>query len=313
MIFSAGLSPAWQEILIFDRLRRGEVNRAVESHWSASGKVLNAARAVSRLCAPQGTASRALTVLGGPAGDAMAAALTGEGLAVGWVKSATASRVCTTVIDRSDGSITELVENAGPVAAGELEEFRRMFLEEAPAATAIVLTGSLPSGTPADYYHSLLVGARAPVILDARGPELLAALEHGPFLVKPNREELAKTTGKPIQREEDLRSAMIELGRRGAAWVLVSQGRDAVWAHGQGKFYRFRPPRVEAVNPIGSGDCLAAGIAVAIARSEDPLEAIRFGIAGGAENAAVLLPADLDPAKVEARRAEVAFEEFGAA
>lgn len=309
MIFSAGLSPAWQEILIFDRLRLGEVNRAVESHWSASGKVLNAARAVSRLCGPGGLPNRALTVMGGPAGEAMAAALAAEGLDVRRVRSATPSRVCTTVIDRSGGSITELVENAAPIRPAELEEFRRTFLEEATEAGTVVLTGSLPAGAPADYYRSLLSSTRAPAILDVRGPELLSALELRPYLVKPNREEVAKTTGKPIQSEEDLRAAMLELARRGARWVLVSQGRDAVWAYGEGKFHRFRPPRVEAVNPIGSGDCLAAGIAVATARGQAPLEAIRFGIACAAENAAVLLPADVDRARVEARRAEVAFEE----
>ena len=309
MILSAGLSPAWQEILVFDRLRLGEVNRALESHWSASGKVLNAARAVNRLCRPQRTPNRGLTVMGGYAGEAMAAALAAEGLEVLRVRSATPSRVCTTVIDRSEGTITELVENAGPIRAAELEEFRRLYAEEAAAAGTVVLTGSLPAGAPADYYRALLSATRAPAILDVRGPELMAALELRPYLVKPNREEVAKTTGKPIRSEEDLREAMLELARRGAQWVLVSQGRDAVWAHGEGRFHRFRPPRIEAVNPIGSGDCLAAGIAVATARGESALEAIRYGIACAAENAAVLLPADVDPEKVEARRAEVTVEE----
>ena len=39
MIVAAGLTPAWQQILRFDALRLGEVNRAVEAHWCASGKV----------------------------------------------------------------------------------------------------------------------------------------------------------------------------------------------------------------------------------------------------------------------------------
>ncbi len=41
MIVVAGLSPAWQQILSFDELRWGEVNRARSAHWCASGKVLN--------------------------------------------------------------------------------------------------------------------------------------------------------------------------------------------------------------------------------------------------------------------------------
>ncbi len=313
MILSAGLSPAWQNTLVFDRVRRGEVNRAREAHWNASGKVINAARAVQRL-GGGGPGSPlcpgiALTVLGGPAGGAIASALSAENLRLRSVQSRTPTRVCTTMIDRSDGSITELVENAGPVAAAELEEFESVFRREAPLARAVVLTGSLPAGAPPGTYRSLLSAVSVPAILDARGEELLAALELRPFLVKPNREELGKTVGRPILDEAALREAMADLNRRGAQWVLVSQGRDAVWAHGEGKYYRFRPPQVPAVNPIGSGDCLAGGIAWATAEGASPLEAIRIGIAAGADNASVLLPGDIDRERVDRLSREVAWEE----
>jgi tagatose 6-phosphate kinase len=310
LILSAGLSPAWQAIVVLESLRLGEVNRAREMYWSASGKVLNAARAVHRLRGEGGRgASRALTIFGGRRGEAMAASLAAEGLDLSFVKSATQCRVCITVIDSASRSTTELVENAGPVAERELEEFRARFREEAAGAELVILTGSLPAGAPPDYYRSLLSGIRPPAILDIRGPELLQTLELRPFLVKPNREELARTAGMPLRTEEELRAAMLDLSRRGAEWVVVSQGRDAVWAHGGGRFFRFRPPRVKAVNPIGSGDCLAGGMASALAAGLEPLEAIRTGIACASENASVLLPADIERSRVERRRSEVALEE----
>ena len=40
MILSAGLTPAWQQILVFDQMHWGEVNRASEVAWCGSGKVL---------------------------------------------------------------------------------------------------------------------------------------------------------------------------------------------------------------------------------------------------------------------------------
>ena len=46
----------------------------------------------------------------------------------------------------------------------------------------MVLTGSLPSGTPETFYFDLIAAASCPVILDARGPELLAALPALPRL-----------------------------------------------------------------------------------------------------------------------------------
>jgi 1-phosphofructokinase family hexose kinase len=307
MILCAGLSPAWQHTLIFDALRMGEVNRAREVHWCASGKVINAARAVHRLAAHEGGGlrGRALTALGGVTGDATRAALAAEGLDAALLPVRAATRVCTTVIGRAEGSITELVEEAGSLGSADLDGFRALFRAEAGRAKAMVLTGSLPTGTPADYHRTLIEGIAVPTILDIRGPELLATLPLKPFLVKPNREELARTVGQPIGDETELVTAMQELVRRGAQWVLVSQGAEAVWVAGDGRLHRFRPPRVEVVNPIGSGDSLAGGIAFGIASGLAPLDAIRLGIAAAVENATSLLPGYIDPASVAHRLGDV--------
>jgi 1-phosphofructokinase family hexose kinase len=312
MILSAGLSPAWQHTLVFDTLRVGQVNRAREANWCASGKVINAARAVRRLAAHDGGALRglALTVLGGSTGDATRAALAAEGLDTAIVRTQAATRVCTTVIGRAEGSVTELVEEAGALTPEELDAFRARFRMEAASAKAVVLTGSLPAGTPPDFLRTLIEGIAAPVVFDVRGPELLVVLPLKPFLVKPNREELARTVGHSIVGEAALRAAMHEVARQGAAWVVVSQGGDALWVLGDGRFHRIRPLAVETVNPIGSGDCLAAGIAYGTARGLPPLEAIRLGTAAAADNVASLLPGHIDPASVQRRRALITLETF---
>ena len=48
-ILCAGLSPAWQQVMVFRSFRYGEVNRAAEVHWLAQGKVINAAIAAHHL------------------------------------------------------------------------------------------------------------------------------------------------------------------------------------------------------------------------------------------------------------------------
>ena len=52
MILAAGLSPAWQQFLVFDSFRYGEVNRAREAHWCTAGKVCNAGNAAHHLGGP---------------------------------------------------------------------------------------------------------------------------------------------------------------------------------------------------------------------------------------------------------------------
>ncbi len=53
----------------------------------------------------------------------------------------------------------------------------------------------------------------------------------------------------------------------------------------EGKFYKVTFPRVNAVNPVGSGDSYVAGIAVAIERGYDIKEILKLASACGTANA----------------------------
>lgn len=296
MILCAGLTPAWQQAMVFDTFRWGEVNRAAEVHWSASGKVFNAGMGVHTLGAP----ARVLATVGGPPVAEIERELAGVGCAYRWVVTRSATRVCTTLVDRATGTITELVENGRPVEADELEAFRRAYAEEAARASRVILIGSLPAGAPPSFYRDLLDRTPCPALLDFRGQELLGCLDRRPLLVKPNREELARTLARSLETDAELLGAMRELNRRGAAWVLITAGHSAAWLTSERETYRFSPPRVDrVVNPIGSGDALAAGVSVALEEGRSMPEAVRFGMACAAENVCHLLACRLDRRAVE--------------
>jgi tagatose 6-phosphate kinase len=298
MILAAGLTPALQQIYVFDDFRPGEVNRAVERAHCASGKVLNVGVALHTL----GCESRVLSVIGGQDRATVDCEFAGLGMLCRWVEIAAPTRTCTTILDRKTGVTTELVENGGPLTLNEVMAFREAFREEAAKAEFVVLTGSLPAGAPPDFYRELLSGVRCSMLLDIRGPELISALDTRPLVIKPNREELAATVGRPLPRDEDVHVAMAELNDRGAAWVVVSAGKHAVWVRGEGRLYRLDPPQLDRlVNPIGCGDVLAAGIAAAIVRGSDPVEAVRFGMGAAAENAVTLMPARFDASRIPER------------
>jgi fructose-1-phosphate kinase PfkB-like protein len=161
-----------------------------------------------------------------------------------------------------------------------------------------VLIGSLPEGTPSDYYRRLLEATPCPAVLDARGPELLSALAVRPFCVKPNREELARTVGRSLDSPAELHAAMRELNERGAEWVVVTDGPHFVWASNSERLLKVEPPSVSVVNPIASGDCLAAGLAWGIAEGLNVADALRRGVAAASENCRTLLPGRLDRQRV---------------
>jgi 1-phosphofructokinase family hexose kinase len=295
MIVAAGLTPAWQKILSFDRLVAGEVNRARDVQACASGKVLNVGVALAHL----GANAVTITLAGGRPREAIAGELTRLGVRHQLISTHWATRECTTLLDLDAGQTTELVENAGPITTEELAAFEEVVAGAAASAQFVSLTGSLPAGAPRTLYRDLMPRlGNAQVALDASGPELLAALERRPFLVKPNREELARTLGRPLTDDAQLHSAVAELHERGASWVVVSAGAGALWASGAGSCWRIQSLRVNTVNPIGCGDCLLAGIVWGLSNGQSPLEAIRVGVAAAAENAQQLLPARIDPEQV---------------
>ena len=296
MILAAGLTPAWQQVLVFDAFTPGAVNRARQVHWCASGKVLNVARALHQL----GGRSKALAPVGGTLGQVIPRDFDRLGIAARWVEVGHPTRVCTTILDTTRHSATELVTEAGALSAAELEAFLCAYAEEAAAATVVVLIGSLPPGTPAGFYRDLLGRTRGKAVLDVRGPELLESLAARPFLVKPNRKELGRTVGQELRSEAELFDAMGEMNRRGAKWVAVTDGANTTFARSQDGLYRLRPVPREVVNPIGCGDCMAAAIAWATFQGREPLDAIRYGLAAAADKLGRLLPGQLDLSGVEA-------------
>jgi len=305
MILSAGLTPAWQQILTFDSLRLGEVNRAGRAIWCASGKVFNAGIAAHHLGGP----SLTLAPVGGPAAGAIEAELSELGVPHQLIFTAAATRVCTTVLDESTGTMTELVENGRAMSAGELEEFRLAYAGHAAKADVAVLIGSLPASAPEGYYRELMELTPCPAVLDFRGQGLLSVLDLQPLLVKPNREELARTVGGRLNTDADLLRAMRSLNRRGARWVLVTQGPGAVWLSSAGEAWRLTPPAIaDVVNPIGSGDAVAATIAWACRAGKPMLEAARLAIAAAGQNCRQLLPCRLNPSTLPAEAAHVQVE-----
>ena len=296
MILAAGLTPAWQQIMRFARLQPGEVNRAADVHWCASGKAINVGLALAAL----GVSAHTLSPAGGWSGQAMRVELEQRNVPATWTPTQTPARICTTILNDADGSSTELVENAARLTEVELDDFQTKYRVLASQAKLEVLTGSLPTGTPTTFYRTLLEQTPCPVVLDARGPELLAALSCKPRVVKPNREELAMTVGRALPEHADVLAAMRELIEQGAQGVVVTHGKAAIWVMEGPDSWELTPPVVlPVVNPIGCGDCLAAGIAWGLARGESLVDAVRLGIAAASDNVTQLLPARLSGERIE--------------
>jgi len=229
--------------------------------------------------------------LGGASGEFIRRELDAAGIQHAFVSVEPPTRTCVTVLDLSKHIVTELVEETKAVDPAGYDELLDAVRAHLNRSTGLVLSGSLTPRAPQDFYARctrLAREARVPVVLDARGEALRLALPEEPTLVKPNREELRDTVGFAVDSAEAFRRAVMQLIERGAESVVVTMGADgAVAADGTG-FWRVKSPRVQAVNPIGSGDAFAAGLVAGLVRGQRLAEACKLAAACGSANALTL-------------------------
>jgi tagatose 6-phosphate kinase len=203
------------------------------------------------------------------------------------------TRICQTLLG---GDVaTELVEESGALTSVEVRNVRRAFGEEARRARLVVLTGTVPDGCGDDFYARLVTESRrlgVPVLIDAQTAQLRNALKRRPFLVKINCDELAAATRVNAEDKAAMSRALRRLVREGPQHAVITDGAKSVQASAKpGRAVTtWKPPRVKAKNPVGSGDAVMAGIAVGLWRGKSVAEAVRLGIACGAANAMTVEP-----------------------
>jgi len=306
MILCVGLSPAYQRLMHFDALRAGEVNRADEVRSFTGGKALNVARVLATLHSEH----LLLHTLGGDTGRAVDRAIVEAGIRHEpvWTDDAHPTRTCVTLRD-ARGTVTELVEETPPLDAATLDRVTARVIEQFDGAAALCLSGSQPEGVPDDWYAQLIDEAHrreVKTLVDCQKAPLRQAMRARPFLAKPNLQETLEAFGLPSGDDPtaDGLAAAGALNDAGAEWALISAGaRLTTLRHRDGDAWRLTPPRVDAVNPIGAGDTLAAGLLHAHAHEGLAVpEAAAFGMACAAASCLSADPAVLDPDRARALR-----------
>jgi tagatose 6-phosphate kinase len=309
VILCIGTTPARQRVMVFRKLTLDAVNRAVTTLDGTAGKSVNVAKVLRAL----GERPVAAGFLGGDRGEQLQADLEARGIELDFVKVAARTRQCTTLLDTSAGTQTELVEESQPVAAADYEELMRVIRRRVQGCRAVVMSGTITPGGPPDlYFHGTQIAheAGAIAVVDAQGPALLETLRAKPELVKPNRSELAATLGRELKDEAAVLATIRELCQCGAQRVVVTAGKDPGLAFDGQHWWRVHPPRIDAVNPIGSGDAFTAGLVVSLLRGEDLGEACRWASAAGAANALTLLAGEVRREDVEQLAARSRVEPF---
>jgi 1-phosphofructokinase family hexose kinase len=289
----AGPNLTLDRTLRIAELRPGEVLRFDEAVVTPGGKGVN----VARLARSLGASAVLVGFVPGRTGAAAAAMLGDEGVVLRGVEVGGEIRSAAIVLE-AGGRVTVMNEPGPALAAGDWSRFERVVADALPGAGVRVLacSGSLPPGAPADAYGRLVALARSRgvvSVVDVAGPQLAGALAAGPDVVTPNlaeaegvlhgrADETVEAGDAAVVRARALAAARALVERGAARAVVTAAAAGAAMAGVDGE--RWLPaPAVSAVrNPIGAGDALVGGLAVALERGSAFAEAVEFGVACGA-------------------------------
>ncbi len=276
-ILTLTLNPALDLTVQLPRLQPGQVNRSEAMHTHAAGKGINVAQVLADL-------GHQLTVSGFLGEDnlqAFEALFAKRGFVDAFIRVPGETR-SNLKLAESDGRITD-INGPGPMVSEAAQQALLDRLDQiAPGHDAVVVAGSLPQGISAQWLQALIVrlkdlGLR--VALDTSGEALRAALEAGPWLIKPNTEELADVLGIEAISVTAQAQAASRLHTQGIEHVVISDGAEGVNWFSVGSAMHATPPKVTVASTVGAGDSLLAGMLHGLLSADTPEQTLRTATA----------------------------------
>ncbi len=257
-VVTVTINPAIDQTITIPNFTAGAVNRVQSSQIDAGGKGINVASFLADFGQPA-------TVTGflGADNDAIFRRLfERKDIQDRCVRIAGQTRIGVKVSDEILHQTTDINFPGETPSAADITRLFEILDELRTRNEWFVLSGSIPRGVSAGIYQEMVQAlAGKKVVLDTSGEGFRQALTAGPWLIKPNVDELSEYAGKPLDSPEAiLEQARTLIGRYNIHSVVISMGKEgAIFVEGEETVWAV-PPAVEVKSTVGAGDAMVAGI-----------------------------------------------------
>ncbi len=263
-ILCVGLSPAIQKTLLFEDFTVGEVNRSRTYYTDAAGKCVNTCKVLV-----QGGADTACLTVAGRENKAEFEKLCArDSIPLTAVETAGRVRICSTIVEESKNRCTELVAGEPElISTDEETAFREKFIELLPGCRdAVIISGSRLAGFSDEIIPFMVKKVKERNLLlfaDYRGRDLSESFISEtirPDYIKINEHEFVETFGD----SGGLEKSMVGVSEKYHTAFIVTRGPEGTLTAENGKLFETASDKLKAVNTIGCGDSMTAGIAQAV-------------------------------------------------
>jgi 1-phosphofructokinase len=284
MVYTVTFSPALDYTIRLETFAAGMIQKSSGESYYAGGKGINVSNVLTQLGIP----NTALGFVAGFTGDEIEKLARALGITTDFIHMPSGNSRINVKIRPANGEETDINTGGCDIDNASLNEFYGK-IEQIGTDDYLVLSGSIPRSLPQDIYETVLSKLSSKKVnccVDATGGLLRNTLKYGPFLIKPNEEELGELFGETIRSEDDILRLAKLLRQEGARNILVSMGAKGAMLLTESE-EKIKAPIVRGalVNTVGAGDSMLAGFLAGWLKYGDYKQALALGSASGAATA----------------------------
>ena len=283
MYYTVTFNPSLDYIIFVDNFKYSSLNRSKEEYIVPGGKGINVSIVLKNL----GKDTKAFAFTAGYTGDMLKLMVADKGIEL--ISIPVDNGQTRINVKLKSGKESEINGKGPNITKAELNKLYLIIDEKLTKDDYLILSGNVSSSLPKDVYRKLLAIANkhsARCVIDAEGELLTQALPLKPFLIKPNKEEIAMIFNTEIKSNDDVIKYAKKLQEMGAENVLISLGGEgAVLLSDDNKVYISPAPKGNVKNSVGAGDSMVAGFLCSLDDTHDYNYALLCGIAAGSATA----------------------------
>lgn len=277
-IITVTLSPSIDVTLWVNALDRDAVNRVEHERREAGGKGIN----VSRVLSAFGVNNLCIALAGRENSKEFAEYLLQSHLDYDLVYVDGVVRENLTL--RYDEETVKINRAGVELSTLEIAVLMQYIVRKVRPGDVVVFGGSLPRNMTSQDYAELIFSVKnagAVVVIDSDFLSFEQYARLKPWLIKPNRHELAAIVPQTEDSEQAIQAAAQKLVEAGVENVLVSMGEDGLMLVNADGITVARSPRVVVKSTVGAGDSALAGFLIGYTRGTVLEDCVRMAAACG--------------------------------
>lgn len=259
MVITVTINPAMDRVLVIEKFRPNVTNRIQKQFKCVGGKGTHVSINLSLI----GIRSTAVGVVMGSTGEDILEELSAYNIDLKFISLKTGNSRTNYVLVDHEGNSSLISEKGDLMEQDIIERLIRQYSDIVGTDDTVVISGDASNQRDTSLQDRLIdiaLSHEARFCLDASGEHLSAGIRRGPFLIKPNLDELGYLCGKELSTQEDIVTALNQVHKSGAQNIIASCGGEGSYALLGERLYRVISPSVEVKNTVGCGDALLSGI-----------------------------------------------------